>query len=298
MTKRLISFLLAFSLILCLGACTKAPAKLKASGSGTEADPWTIGATATDDVTAYLVDGNRLMVSGSGAMMDFDSAESTPWASIIADLTEVNVFDGVTKIGNNAFKGAGANSETLDFYIPTEGLDEIGNSAFENANLNSNGEGPFCCISIMSDVKHVGSRAFANVGLTEVQAYCLADNIEKDAFADNSGKFYATALTGYNWDDAIIKEFEGSFEPHYLFSVKYKEMFNTDEVSGNGQMNVPDDELLEYDAATIYEEEGYKFIKYEIVKGQLNIDPTDPVINTELTGNVEMFIHYEKPEQQ
>ena len=208
MTKRLISFLLAFSLILCLGACTKAPAKLKATGSGTEADPWAIGATATDDVTAYLVDGNRLMVSGSGAMMDFNSAESTPWASIIADLTEVNVFDGVTKIGNNAFKGAGANSETLDFYIPTGGLDEIGNSAFENANLNSNGKGPFCCISIMSDVKHVGSRAFANVGLTEIQAYCLADNIEKDAFADNSGKFYATALTGYNWDDAIIKEKE------------------------------------------------------------------------------------------
>ncbi len=297
MTKRLIALLLALSLVLCLGACAKAPEKPEVTGSGTEADPWTIGATATDDVTACLVDGNRLMISGSGAMMDFDSAESTPWASVIADLTEISVFDGVTKIGKNAFKGAGANSETLGFYIPTEGLDEIGDSAFENANLNSNGEGPFCCISIMSDVKHVGSRAFANVGLTEVQAYCTAESIEKDAFADNSGKFYATALTGYNWDDAIIKEFEGDFEPHYLFSVKYKEMFNTDEVSGNGQMNVPDDELFEYDAAVIYEEEGYKFIKYEISKGQLDIDLTNPVISTKLTGNVEMFIHYEKPEQ-
>ena len=291
MTKRLVSLLLALSLILCLSACAKAPANPEITGTGTEDDPWVIGATADDTVTAYIDANYHMYVNGDGAMIDFDNPEDTPWAASMSKITAIDIFGDISKIGNNAFKGAGADNENcIDFFLPTENLYEIGDSAFENAKL---GAGDFCCVSIASDVKHVGSRAFANVGLSEIQAYCTAENIEKDAFADNSGKFYATALTGYNWDETIIKEFEGDFEPHYLFSVKYKEDFNTDDRSGEGQMNIPDDELFEYDAAVLYEEEGIKFIKYEIVKGNLDIDTTNPVISTELTGNVEMIVYYE-----
>ena len=292
MSKRIISLLIALTLILCLGACSKAPAAPAITGSGTADDPWTIGATADDDITAYLTEDYQLEINGTGAMMDFNSPDDTPWADSMSKITAINVWDA-RSIGANAFKGAGADNENyIDFFLPTEKLDEIGDSAFENAKL---GTGDFCCITINSDIKRVGSRAFANVGLTEVQAYCSPENIEADAFANNSGKFYATALTGYNWDDSSFDKFEGDFEPHYLFAVKYKEQFNTDEISNSeGVMNVPDDQPFEYDASVLYEEEGFKFAKYEIVTGNLDIDATNPVINTELTGNIEMFVYYEK----
>lgn len=57
---------------------TQAPLETKEiQGSGTDEDPWLIGAGQADTVQAVLVE-NSLMVSGSGRMMDFPNPEMRP----------------------------------------------------------------------------------------------------------------------------------------------------------------------------------------------------------------------------
>lgn len=49
--------------------------------------------------------GDVLVIAGSGAMADFASAASVPWAAVADEVTEVTIAEGVTKIGKNALAG-------------------------------------------------------------------------------------------------------------------------------------------------------------------------------------------------
>lgn len=71
---------------------------------GEEDNPWKIGEGGTDVVQAY-VKGDVLVIAGSGAMADFASAASVPWAAVADEVTEVTIAEGVTKIGKNALAG-------------------------------------------------------------------------------------------------------------------------------------------------------------------------------------------------
>ena len=75
--------------------------------SGSEGNPWKIGATTNDAVTAWTNGTGRLVVEGKGAMRDF--VKSGPWG---AEVVEADFGAQVTTVGAKAFKGC-ASLETL-----------------------------------------------------------------------------------------------------------------------------------------------------------------------------------------
>lgn len=82
-------------------------AALSACSAGEEYPVWNVSAEG-GSVTASFADNGKygyiLTVSGSGAMRDYASATDTPWYGKSGRITELVVEDGVTKIGDNAFK--------------------------------------------------------------------------------------------------------------------------------------------------------------------------------------------------
>ncbi|MCL2651822.1 MAG: leucine-rich repeat domain-containing protein, partial [Candidatus Azobacteroides sp.] len=62
---------------------------------------WQIGYPNAADMTAMLSDGT-LTISGTGAMQDFGTA-AAPWYNVAINITSLEIEEGVTSIGANAF---------------------------------------------------------------------------------------------------------------------------------------------------------------------------------------------------
>ena len=92
MKRRALSTLLAFIMALSLLPGT-ALAVTVASGK------------CGDNATWSLDDAGVLTVSGTGAMKDYGSANSTPWYARRNDVTKIIVGNGITSVGTHAFTG-------------------------------------------------------------------------------------------------------------------------------------------------------------------------------------------------
>lgn len=55
------------------------------------------------DLTWFVAADGELLISGTGAMEDYESAEAAPWADVADKITKINVANGVTSIGAYAF---------------------------------------------------------------------------------------------------------------------------------------------------------------------------------------------------
>ena len=93
---------------------------------------------------------NKLWIIGDGAMSDYSSYNSTPWAINKRNVNEVVVCDGVTKIGSYAF----ANQSITVVDMPDSSLKEIGKAAFKNSSIDY--------IWISQSCTTIGEDAFAN----------------------------------------------------------------------------------------------------------------------------------------
>ena len=99
-----------------------------------------------DNVYWALSDG-VLSISGNGDMYDFTvTAAATwegtaPWFDNRAEISEVIVYDGVTSIGNEAFRGF----LKLERVSIPDSLIRIGNSAFKACSINNNSIYYFFC---------------------------------------------------------------------------------------------------------------------------------------------------------
>ncbi|MDR1405272.1 MAG: leucine-rich repeat domain-containing protein, partial [Candidatus Methanoplasma sp.] len=96
------------------------------TGTGTFDDPWYCGPDGSDSVTATLING-VLVISGSGAMDNYTSTSgvaNTPWYG--ESVQSAVIEDGVTSIGNNAFRACSA---LISVAIP-DSVTYIGNYAF------------------------------------------------------------------------------------------------------------------------------------------------------------------------
>ncbi len=123
-------------------------------------------------ITAHFSDdgnyGFVLSVEGSGRMHDYSSVKDAPWYSKSGRVTEINISDGVTYIGDNSFAQTAVKSVTLPASVTA-----IGKNVFpENCIVYSN-----------SRVETADGRKITPVGETEPQSY-------KILFIGNSYTYY------------------------------------------------------------------------------------------------------------
>lgn len=291
MSKKTIALLLAVFMVMsamCLAGCgnknAAGSAETAVSGSGTEDDPWLVGAGENkESVQAFVIDG-VLWINGSGAMMDFENEADRPWNTIIAEVNQISIFDEVSRIGKNAFKDAGTKADSLELgiYAPVE---VIGESAFEG-----------CCftdcsiITIPESVKEIQSRAFAANGLKTVYIDGVP-TVSEDAFAGVNAEFFIR--NNCAWDESNMLSYGGEISYHLLYAFDYIEDYGTEDISGEGTVYVPEGEVFEYNAEDYLSEEGYHFEKYEVMSGNLVIENAkNPALSVMLTEDVAVRIVY------
>ena len=263
---------------------TEFPETTEISGEGTEENPWQIGATENDHVTAAVYGDTMLVIEGEGTMKDFENEADRPWNSIIEDISDISIF-GTENIGKNAFKNAGKNSEFgVSFYYDV--AEVFGESCFEGANF-----GMFSTININDFVKEIGPHAFANTEgeNEEIYIYCDSSAIAENAFENVSAKVYV--YDNGTWAEENRSGFGGTLEYVDLYILAYDYIYDSDDISGNGMMYIPADMDIDFNA----ESEDSEFIRYELVSGTLDIaDPENPQLNGYLVDDVKIniYCHY------
>ena len=203
MKKRLISLLLAFSMML-----TFLPAGAVSAFAEGNPYPYDCG-KMRGTVTATLSSNNdgvgtyTLTIRGKGPMKnyDMDSVHSVPWYDAIPKIMRLIVDNGVTSLGDCVLHGFDGwhDAESLKEVTLPEGLTYLGDYAFDSAaelksitlpsTLTTIGGAAFyeCTgltdITIPSDVKTIDSMAFFGcTGLTSVTIPDKVETLRADAF--------------------------------------------------------------------------------------------------------------------
>ena len=130
-----------------------------------------------DNLTWELSCDSVLTISGTGAMVDYDNDNRSPWHSNSA-IKYVVITDGVASIGNFAFYGC---TELISITIPNS-VTSIGEEAFLSCS-GLTGE-----LSIPNSVTSIGDNAFWGCsGLTSVTIPNSVTSIGESAFYGCSG---------------------------------------------------------------------------------------------------------------
>ena len=90
--KKVFSLFLAMALCLSCFSITAFAADVIDSG------------TCGEELTWELTDDGTLTISGTGPMTDYTNSQKAPWYSYCSDITSAVVEEGVTSIGNRAFR--------------------------------------------------------------------------------------------------------------------------------------------------------------------------------------------------
>ena len=226
---RLVSALLALAMLFVMmpvGAFAYNPSRTEgncgAGGANDNSVTWQVeknGDKIKDGShNAYnYMDAMTLKISGSGAMADYESTDDLPWKGWEQEITKIVIDDGVTRIGNKAFRGYNETEIALPDSVASIGkeafyncgklqkvklspnLTEIGTAAFYGCSALKNiqiptgvktiGEAAFTgCTSLgsvtgMEGVTNIGESAFSGSGLTRIEISESVTNIGAYAFS-------------------------------------------------------------------------------------------------------------------
>ncbi len=252
------------------------PAKADFTGAGTEEDPWIFG-----ELNAFVIDGTQLWFDGAGEIPDFDDVADRPWNDVTADLEQVNIFGEITRIGKNAFKGAGINKDTFDVFFE-QTVEVFAESSFEGANFNTS-----CILTFPETVKEIGARAFADSALTCIYYDGAPEKIADDAF---SGITASVNTRNGLWADENKVGYGGELTYKLLYAFVENDICDDGEASGSGTTYYPEGEEVTVDGDVF---DGYKFERWELVEGDLDIaDPENSLLTFTPTGDISVNIYY------
>ncbi len=136
----------------------------------------------------------KLIISGTGEMMNCSGSSNVPWYSYRSSIKNVTVGDGVTSIGSYAFYYC---TNLASITIP-DGVTSIGHSAF-------NGCERLTSITIPDSVTTIGEYAFAWCSLRSVTIGNSVTTIGYSAF------YYCDSLTSVIIPDSVTTIGEGAF---------------------------------------------------------------------------------------
>lgn len=141
---------------------------------------------AEGDNLTWTLDGDyNLTISGSGAMQEFQSADSVPWYNYSGNIKSVVIENGATSIENYAFYGCSSLSSVT---VPNS-ITKIGNCAFYLCrNLNS--------VTIPSAVTSIGEYAFYYCNIESIDIPSGVTTIEPYTFFNCTNLISATLPAG------------------------------------------------------------------------------------------------------
>ena len=117
----------------------------------TNIQPMVAFGTCGDNLTWRLTDAGELIIEGTGTMNDYETVTELPWNEHRSSITKVTIKEGVTSIGNYAFRGC---SNPTSITIPA-GVTSVGVGAFwDCSSLTS--------ITIPESVTSIGVLAFSD----------------------------------------------------------------------------------------------------------------------------------------
>ncbi len=118
----------------------------------------------------------ELKISGSGPMTSYSNSDYVPWRTYTDKITKITIDEGITKIGNYAFKNC---TQASHINIP-ESVIEIGYSAFDNCTSVRQ-------ITIPSSVEKINDAPF--YGCTKLTEIYVEESNRKYS-SDDSGVLY------------------------------------------------------------------------------------------------------------
>ena len=171
-----------------------------------------------DNLTWTLDADGKLTISGTGAMKDYNAAENLSPAYMNSDVKKVVIEDGVTSIGDYAFRGCSSlTSITLPDSVTSIGdcafvfcvglssitlpdsVTSIGDSAFKNCSSLTS-------ITIPDRVTSIESRAFT--GCSSLTSITIPDSVTSIGYATFAG---CSSLTSITIPDSVTSIGESAF---------------------------------------------------------------------------------------
>ncbi len=134
-----------------------------------------------DNLTWVLYDDGELIIEGTGDMWNWGAAPSAPWYNYGNSITKIKISNGVTSIGNSAFRNC---TKFTRISIP-DSVTSLGKYAFYSCTVLPS-------ISISQNVTFIGDNAFAHCyGLTSI----TVDSRNPSYCSDTAGALFDKETT-------------------------------------------------------------------------------------------------------
>ena len=184
------------------------------------------GEGTTENGISWIYTSGLLSLSGNGAMKDYSAEAPAPWSKHMNNIATVNIADGITRIGANAFKGA-VNLKSIRF---PQSVTSIGVSAFEGTGLTGT-------VRVPATVSAIGSDAFKDtsaivyiyngiwnndgqtdliddrtIGAQQVVHYIYGANIGGSTYPRTTNVLLGVAADGTAYVDAYSNGIVGGFD--------------------------------------------------------------------------------------